>query len=61
MSRNFGFVDTDHLNFPAKLRVDYIRVYQDPNAKNIGCDPDDFPTQAYIYQYVLMFLPLTPC
>ncbi len=54
MSRNFGYVDVDHLIFPATMKVDYIRVYQDPNAKNVGCDPDDFPTEAYINECVLL-------
>ena len=48
MSKNFGTVDFEHLMFPSTLRVDYIRVYQDPDNINIGCDPDDFPTEAYI-------------
>lgn len=48
MSQNFGFVDVEHLTFPATMRVDWIRVYQDPSALNIGCDPPDFPTKAYI-------------
>ncbi|OBZ79711.1 Beta-glucan synthesis-associated protein SKN1 [Grifola frondosa] len=52
MSKNFGFVDFDHLKFPSTLRVDYIRVYQDPDNINIGCDPPDFPTQTYINQYM---------
>jgi len=53
MSTNFGgFVDTDHLTFPTKMRVDWIRVYQPKDAINIGCDPKDFPTNAYINQYV---------
>ncbi|TFK84551.1 glycoside hydrolase family 16 protein [Polyporus arcularius HHB13444] len=51
ISENFGFVDYDNLVFPSTLRVDWIRVYQDPNAINIGCDPDGFPTQAYIETY----------
>lgn len=34
------------------MSVDYIRVYQPKGAINIGCDPDDFPTQSYIKQYV---------
>lgn len=55
MSRNFGFVDLDHLTFPATLRVDYIRVYQDPDNVNIGCDPPDFPTAAYIEEYVNIY------
>ncbi|EPT03887.1 hypothetical protein FOMPIDRAFT_120852 [Fomitopsis schrenkii] len=51
MSENFGFVDVDHLPFPSTMRVDYVRVYQDPSNKNWGCDPDDFPTAAYINKY----------
>lgn len=53
LSENFGFVDYEHLVFPAELRVDWIRVYQDPNNINIGCDPPDFPTKAYIDEYVV--------
>ncbi|KAJ7596873.1 beta-glucan synthesis-associated protein [Mycena floridula] len=52
MSRNFGDVDLDHLTFPAIMSVDWIRVYQPKNAINIGCDPPDFPTAAYIEQYI---------
>ncbi|KAH9913475.1 beta-glucan synthesis-associated protein [Epithele typhae] len=51
ISQGFGEVDFAHLVFPTKMRVDWIRVYQDPSAKNIGCDPSDFPTAAYIAQY----------
>ena len=52
MSTNFGKVDLEHLPFPVQLKVDWIRVYQDPDQINYGCDPSDFPTQAYINQYV---------
>ncbi|KAF8351645.1 glycoside hydrolase family 16 protein [Amanita rubescens] len=41
-----------HLTFPNHLRVDYIRVYQKPNAINIGCDPKDFPTANYINRHI---------
>ena len=34
------------------MYIDYIRVYQDEDSMNIGCDPDDFPTQAYINKWV---------
>ena len=50
MSQNFGFVDLAHLTFPTTMKVDYIRVYQDPANINVGCDPSDFPTAAYIKQ-----------
>ncbi|KAF8641999.1 hypothetical protein AX16_009721 [Volvariella volvacea WC 439] len=52
MSENFGTVDLAHLIFPAIMRLDYIRVYQRRDAINVGCDPDEFPTQAYIDQYI---------
>jgi len=52
MSKNFGFVDEEHLHFPTTMYVDYIRVYQPSDAINIGCDPPNFPTQAYIKQYI---------
>ena len=52
ISENFGFVDYDNLVFPATMRVDWIRVYQDPNNINVGCDPDAFPTKAYIETFV---------
>jgi len=52
MSTNFGTVDTEHLPFPVTMSVDWIRVYQKTNAINYGCDPDDFPTQAYINEYI---------
>ena len=55
MSRNFGPVDLDQLTFPAQMRIDYIRVYQPTNAINIGCDPKDFPTEAYINKCVELF------
>jgi len=47
----FGTIDFAHLTFPAIMMVDYIRVYQPKNAINVGCDPTDFPTKAYIAQY----------
>lgn len=32
------------------MRVDWIRVYQPKDAINVGCDPKEFPTEAYINQ-----------
>ncbi|KAJ3748732.1 beta-glucan synthesis-associated [Lentinula detonsa] len=52
MSTNFGPVDLNHLQFPVHLTIDYIRVYQPSNAINIGCDPPDFPTEAYINKHL---------
>lgn len=52
MSENFGVIDFEHLTFPATMRVDWIRVYQAPSEINVGCNPKDFPTEAYIEQCV---------
>ncbi|KAF8070141.1 beta-glucan synthesis-associated protein [Lyophyllum atratum] len=52
ISKNFGEVDFEHLTFPTKMSVDYIRVYQPRDAMNIGCSPPDFPTEAYINTYI---------
>lgn len=59
MSTNFGPVDVEHLKFPTTMRVDWVRVYQPVNQINIGCDPIDFPTQAYINQYVYLAHPFS--
>ncbi|TFK77251.1 beta-glucan synthesis-associated [Pluteus cervinus] len=52
MSENFGTIDYAHLTFPAVMRVDWIRVYQRQDSINVGCNPADFPTEAYINQYI---------
>ncbi|KAB5591406.1 Glycoside hydrolase family 16 protein [Ceratobasidium theobromae] len=52
MSYNFGPIDFEHLVFPAYMLVDYIRVYQPSNQRNIGCDPPGFPTADYINTYI---------
>ncbi|KAH8120019.1 beta-glucan synthesis-associated [Phellopilus nigrolimitatus] len=52
MSENFGTVDLKHLTFPTSMRIDYIRVYQRSDSKNVGCSPPDYPTEAYINQYL---------
>jgi len=59
MSKNFGYIDFEHLTFPNHMRVDYIRVYQPPHAINIGCDPSNFPTEAYISRFVHRIVPET--
>ncbi|WVF65398.1 hypothetical protein IAT40_000125 [Kwoniella sp. CBS 6097] len=53
ISENFGAIDYDGLEalWPVKMLVDYIRVYQDPSKRNIGCDPSDMPTGQYISLY----------
>lgn len=47
-SHNFGDINFEVLQFPTTMKVDYIRVYQPVGAVNVGCNPDNFPTTAYI-------------
>uniref|UniRef100_A0A0W0FM02 GH16 domain-containing protein n=1 Tax=Moniliophthora roreri TaxID=221103 RepID=A0A0W0FM02_MONRR len=56
ISYNFGGVDFEHLIFPAIMNVDWIRVYQRKDEINIGCDPKDFPTKAYIEEYLESYI-----
>ncbi|EAU89504.2 glucosidase [Coprinopsis cinerea okayama7 len=51
ISENFGLIETERLTFPGVMSIDYVRVYQPKGAKNIGCDPKEFPTAAYIETY----------
>ncbi|KAJ7753458.1 glycoside hydrolase family 16 protein [Mycena metata] len=53
LSQSFGYIDFDNLTFPAVMRVDWVRVYQDPTdaQSSVGCSPTDFPTADYINQY----------
>ncbi|KAF5375370.1 hypothetical protein D9615_007927 [Tricholomella constricta] len=50
-SINFGGIDFENIELPATMSVDWIRVYQPADARNIGCDPKEFPTAAYINTY----------
>jgi beta-glucan synthesis-associated protein KRE6 len=36
---------------PATMRIDYIRVYQDPSQVSVTCDPDGYETTEYINQH----------
>lgn len=39
-----------HLQFPSKMYVDYVRVYQQEGAGDdaVSCDPPNYPTADYI-------------
>lgn len=45
---SFQEPDWMHLQFPAKMLIDYVRVYQREDAINYGCSPSDYPTKDYI-------------
>ncbi|PSC76523.1 Beta-glucan synthesis-associated SKN1 [Micractinium conductrix] len=48
MSENFGKIEYDRLPFPAQMKVDWVRVYQDPAQINVGCSPPGFPTAQFL-------------
>ncbi|KAJ1734018.1 hypothetical protein LPJ61_001288 [Coemansia biformis] len=50
VSEGFSFVDPG-LEFPAKMYVDYVRLYQDPDNIRLSCDPPDRPTGKYIQSH----------
>ncbi len=52
MSEGFQTVDYSHLTFPAKMLVDYVRVYQREGEVSVGCDPKDHPTSGYIESHL---------
>ena len=54
MSSGFAALNFTGLGatMPATMRIDYIRVYQDPNNQNLGCDPQDYPTSDYINDHI---------
>ena len=54
MSNNFGGIDWSNLEdlWPFEMVVDWVRVYQDPDNINIGCDTKDYPTKDYIERHI---------
>ena len=50
MSAGFQTVDfTDGgVAFPAQMKVDYVRIYQEKGQEKMSCDPSDHPTADYI-------------
>lgn len=53
MSPSFAAGDEDQLQklMPATMRVDYIRIYQDPKSKSLTCDPEGYETTEYIEKH----------
>jgi len=55
MAYNFQRQDWKHLQFPAQLLFDYVRVYQRQGQEKIGCDPSDHPTADYINKHMVAY------
>ena len=51
MSDGFSKVDHEHLPFPSIFYIDYVRLYQPPHEHQVGCSPQNMPTQDYIERY----------
>lgn len=45
-------IDLTTMVFPGIMLVDYIRVYQRSSNPNMGCSPDDYPTEDYIQAHL---------
>ena len=50
MSQGFSLVDFPGLAklLPAKMRFDYVRIYQEEGSESITCDPSGYETTEYI-------------
>jgi beta-glucanase (GH16 family) len=52
MAWNFAPIDDDiQKHTPAYMRFDYIRIYQDPDAISVTCDPEGWETTEYIEKH----------
>lgn len=52
ISNKFQIVEWEKLNFPAKMYIDYVRIYQKEGKTNVGCSPKDRPTEDYINRHL---------
>ncbi|PPQ89675.1 hypothetical protein CVT25_013862 [Psilocybe cyanescens] len=56
MSPDFQKPDFKHMVFPAKMYVDYVRIYQRRGTKNgITCNPANRPTTDYINRHIVAY------
>ncbi|KAH9042091.1 glycoside hydrolase family 16 protein [Lactarius pseudohatsudake] len=53
MAPSFQKQDFQHLQFPSKMYIDYIRVYQRSDVSDgVGCNPSSHPTTDYINNHL---------
>ncbi|GAA5935488.1 SKN1/KRE6 family beta-glucan synthesis-associated protein [Sporobolomyces koalae] len=55
ISTKFQQPQWDKVQFPGTLRVDYVRVYQEKDNYNVGCDPKKYPTKDYIENHMDLY------
>ncbi|OAV99438.1 hypothetical protein PTTG_04502 [Puccinia triticina 1-1 BBBD Race 1] len=57
ISATFGAVDLKKLGLPAKMRVDWVRVYQPAGTPiNTNCSPSNYPTAQYIQDHQAAYM-----
>ncbi|TEB39747.1 glycoside hydrolase family 16 protein [Coprinellus micaceus] len=57
ISKSFQDPDFENLRFPAQMKVDYVRIYQRPEAKDgLTCDPPNRPTAKYITDHLNAYM-----
>lgn len=58
-----GAISDEVINgdWPNIMLVDWVRVYQPSDEINIGCDPPDMPTAAYINKHLEAYCKFTIC
>lgn len=52
MSPGWQNIDLSTMSFPTEMLIDYVRIYQRKGHENIGCSPDDYPTEEYINNHL---------
>jgi len=56
MSPGFQHQDFQHMTFPNKMYIDYVRVYQRDDVTNgVGCSPPNYPTTDYINNHLVAY------
>lgn len=48
ISPGWQAIDLSTLSFPTEMLIDYVRIYQRKGHENVGCSPDNYPTEEYI-------------
>ncbi|BGP18552.1 hypothetical protein JCM10213v2_006618 [Rhodosporidiobolus nylandii] len=56
ISDSFQTIDYGHLQFPAVMLVDYVRVYQQEGKQSVTCDPASHPTSKYIQDHLNAYM-----
>ena len=52
MSPGWQTIDLTTMTFPTEMLIDYVRIYQRKGHEDIGCSPDDYPTEDYINNHL---------